>query len=238
MKTAVRPVRPAVRAAVAATGALLSGSTRERVGRLLLERGPATAAALAEQLGLTTAGVRRHLDAMVAAGDLHARDPRPTPWRARRRGRPARVYALSDIGHDRAPHAYDELAADVLRFVADRGAVADFAEARARELQNRYAGVEGTAGLADALSQDGYAATVHDVPSGTQICQHHCPVAHVAVRYPQLCEAETTAIGRLLGQHVQRLATIAHGDGVCTTHIPAPAGAQRASATTDRKARS
>jgi hypothetical protein len=41
---------------------------------------------------------------------------------------------------------------------------------------------------------------------------------------------------RLLGVHVQRLATIAHGDGVCTTHIPAgpashprsasPAGAQ------------
>ncbi|MFW6188461.1 MAG: transcriptional regulator, partial [Actinomycetota bacterium] len=26
--------------------------------------------------------------------------------------------------------------------------------------------------------------------------------------------------GRLLGTHVQRLATIAHGDGVCTTHIP------------------
>jgi hypothetical protein len=24
----------------------------------------------------------------------------------------------------------------------------------------------------------------------------------------------------LLGTHVQRLATIAHGDGICTTHIP------------------
>ena len=29
-------------------------------------------------------------------------------------------------------------------------------------------------------------------------------------------------ISRLVGTHVQRLATIAHGDGVCTTHIPAP----------------
>jgi hypothetical protein len=42
----------------------------------------------------------------------------------------------------------------------------------------------------------------------------------VAAQYPQLCEAETEMIGRLLGTHVQRLATIAHGDGVCTTHIP------------------
>jgi hypothetical protein len=44
--------------------------------------------------------------------------------------------------------------------------------------------------------------------------------ATAAALFPQLCDAETAAIGRLLGTHVQRLATIAHGDGVCTTHIP------------------
>ena len=45
-------------------------------------------------------------------------------------------------------------------------------------------------------------------------------MAHVAHEFPQLCEAETEAIGQVLGRHVQRLATIAHGDGVCTTCIP------------------
>jgi predicted ArsR family transcriptional regulator len=45
-------------------------------------------------------------------------------------------------------------------------------------------------------------------------------VQHVAEQFPQLCEAETAALGRLLDVHVQRLATIAHGDGVCTLHIP------------------
>jgi hypothetical protein len=44
----------------------------------------------------------------------------------------------------------------------------------------------------------------------------------VAAEFPQLCEVETAVIGRLVGTHVQRLATIAHGDGVCTTHIPGP----------------
>ena len=62
---------------------------------------------------------------------------------------------------------------------------------------------------------------LESVAGGEQICQHHCPVAHVAEQFPQLCEAETAAFGRLLGTHVQRLATIAHGDGVCTTFIPA-----------------
>jgi hypothetical protein len=44
-------------------------------------------------------------------------------------------------------------------------------------------------------------------------------VAHVAAEFPQLCEAETEAFCRLLGTPVQRLATIAHGDGICTTHV-------------------
>jgi predicted ArsR family transcriptional regulator len=44
----------------------------------------------------------------------------------------------------------------------------------------------------------------------------------VAAEFPQLCDAETEVISRIVGTHVQRLATIAHGDGVCTTHIPSP----------------
>ena len=42
----------------------------------------------------------------------------------------------------------------------------------------------------------------------------------MAAEFPQLCEAETAAFAELLGTHVQRLATIAHGDAACTTHIP------------------
>ena len=42
----------------------------------------------------------------------------------------------------------------------------------------------------------------------------------VAAQFPQLCEAEAEAFGRLLGVHVQRLATLAHGEHVCTTHVP------------------
>src|SRR5205807_8001475 len=75
-------------------------------------------------------------------------------------------------------------------------------------------------GLARALTAEGYAASASALAKGGQLCQHHCPVAHVAAEFPQLCEAETQVISRLVGTHVQRLATIANGDGVCTTHIP------------------
>ena len=80
-----------------------------------------------------------------------------------------------------------------------------------------------TQALAAALTTDGYAATVRGGGSparGIQLCQGHCPVQHVAREFPELCEAETDAFSRLLGVHVQRLATLAHGDHVCTTHVP------------------
>ena len=210
---------------VGASAAAVSGAdarTRERVRDLLLERGPQTAAALAEELGVSPAGVRRHLDALVADGTITAREPRR--YGPQGRGRPARVYVLTDSGHQAGPTAYDALAADALSFLTAHGgaeAVAAFARARAAELEQHLADVRGADELATALTADGYAATVHAVPTGTTVCQHHCPVQSVAAQFPQLCEAETEVFGRVLGTHVQRLATIAHGDGVCTTHIPA-----------------
>jgi predicted ArsR family transcriptional regulator len=206
--------------------------TRDRVRSLLLELGPTTAGVLGERLGLTPAGVRRHLDALVADGTVTTVVPRRAVVRGR--GRPARQYALTEAGHAAGPAAYDELAAGALRFLAEAAgetAVERFAQQRAAEFEGRYgtrlAGVavqERPAALAEALTDDGYAATTEPAAAGsTQLCQHHCPVASVAEQFPQLCDAETAALGRLLGTHVQRLATIAHGDGVCTLHIPANA---------------
>lgn len=203
--------------------------TRDRVRGLLLELGPSTAGRLAQRLGLSVAGVRRHLDALEADGTVTTAEPRRRG--ARGRGRPARVYRLTDAGHAAGPSAYDDLAAGALHFLAEQAgtqAVEGFATLRAEEIERRYrprlvatAGRDRAGALADALTADGYAASTERTASGLQLCQHHCPVQHVAEQFPQLCDAETAALGRLLESHVQRLATIAHGDGVCTLHIPA-----------------
>ncbi len=190
--------------------------TRERVLALLLEHGPATTATLSEQLEVTSAGIRRHLDALLAEGVVMTREPRR---RVVTRGRPAKLYALTDAGHAAGPAGYDDLATSALSFMTPEQVQA-FADARGRELEARYAGVTGPEDLAVRLSEDGYAASVTDQGLGIQLCQHHCPVQRVAAQFPQLCDAETAAIGRLLDVHVQRLATIAHGDGVCTTFVP------------------
>jgi predicted ArsR family transcriptional regulator len=230
----VKSTRTAAGAA-ARTAEAPERGTRGQVARLILELGPSTAATLGGRLGLTPAAVRRHLDNLIAEGMVETRTART--YGNRGRGRPARLFVITDAGRSAFEHAYDDLATSALRFIADRlgpGAVTEFARRQVSELERRYApAVAARADLGDrvealagALSADGYAASAGPAPAvgppdaaGRQICQHHCPVAHVAAEFPQLCEAETEAFGRLLAAPVQRLATIAHGDGICTTHV-------------------
>lgn len=203
--------------------------TRESVARMLLEHGPVTAAQVAESLGLSPAAVRRHLDALLADGQATYRSA-PRRW-PRGRGRPAKLFLLTAAGRAQFEHTYDDLAVAALRFMSERDGeqvIRSFAERRVADLvgQHRAAVVAATDPvaraqlLAAALSTEGYAASAEQVGSGAQLCQHHCPVSHVAAEFPQLCEAETAAFAELLGVHVQRLATIARGDAVCTTHVP------------------
>ena len=211
------------------------GPTRGQVARLILELGPSTAATLGGRLGLTPAAIRRHLDNLLAEGLIETRTART--YGNRGRGRPAKVFVITDAGRSAFEHAYDDLASNALRFLAETAgpdAIAEFARRQVSDLERRYAPAVARGdlpgrvqALAEALSADGYAASAGPAPAiggskaeaGEQLCQHHCPVAHVAAEFPQLCEAETEAFGRLLGTPVQRLATIAHGDGICTTHV-------------------
>jgi predicted ArsR family transcriptional regulator len=213
--------------------AAVANRTRDALTQLLLERGAMSAAELSAALGLSPAGIRRHLDAMLSEGLVAERD-RPTRGH-RGRGRPARQFALTDTGRVAcAPHTYDDLAAAALRWIARNAgpdAVTAFVAEQVAALERRCrVAMEETGGdalaraegLARALTAEGYAASASALAKGGQLCQHHCPVAHVAAEFPQLCEAETQVISRLVGTHVQRLATIANGDGVCTTYIPDP----------------
>ena len=202
--------------------------TRARVVQTILQNGPSTAADLARLLDLTPAAVRRHLDHLVEEGTVSAAEQRV--YGTRGRGRPARVFKLTESGRDGLDHQYDDLAVDALRFLSEtqgEDAVVAFARRRVAFIERDYHAITAAQpelspaeALAKVFTAEGYAAGVRELPIGDQLCQHHCPVAHVAAEFPQLCEAETEAIANVLGTHVQRLATIAHGDGVCTTCIP------------------
>ncbi len=204
--------------------------TRDLIARSILENGPQSALDLSKRLALTPAGIRRHLDLLVSAGLLELREPYRTLAPLRGRGRPSKVFVITDQGRETFEHSYDDLALSALRFMAnlsDRDLVGEFSQSRGLDIERRVSKAIGgrdltkkVESLADFLTEEGYAAESKVTAHGIQLCQHHCPIAHVASEFAQVCEAETEAFSRVLGTHVQRLATIALGDGICTTFIP------------------
>ena len=109
--------------------------TRARVARLILELGPSTASVIGNRLGLTPAAIRRHLDNLLAEGLIETRTART--YASRGRGRPARLFAITDAGRSAFEHAYDDLASSALRFLAQTGgpaAVEEFARHQVAEL--------------------------------------------------------------------------------------------------------
>jgi predicted ArsR family transcriptional regulator len=224
-------------AEAAAAAATHDGQTRSAVVRLLLESGSITAGQIGERLGLSAAGVRRHLDALIDMGE--AESVPGAPWQQAGRGRPAKRYRLTATGRAKLDHSYDDLASAAMRQLREIGgedAVRKFARQRIDAILSGVRAadsdtdedIEAAAGrIAGALSKAGYVATTTQVGGpihGVQICQHHCPVSHVAEEFPELCETEQQAMAEVLGTHVQRLATIVNGDCACTTHVPLAAG--------------
>jgi predicted ArsR family transcriptional regulator len=197
--------------------------------------------------------VRRHLDLLVDNGAIEEHEPAAAGSRGR--GRPPRAYVLSEAGHLAMDSDYDGVATAALRCLANHAgvnAVGEFARERIAEVEQLYSVRLAAAGpdiasraevLATALTANGFAASTRPVQAGTrlagvQLCQGHCPVQHVAAEFPQFCDAETDAFSRLLGVHVQRLATLAHGEHVCTTFIPLSAVKAAPSGTTASDGRS
>jgi predicted ArsR family transcriptional regulator len=205
------------------------------VGRALLQAGSATATTLAQELGLTGAGIRKHLDALLAAGLVEASERAaygPAALESPKgRGRPAKVFMLTAKGRKIFGEQEESLALSAMKFMSSHSgpeAVAAFADQMAKSFENQHSEVsklstshERAMALVGALNDDGYVATVTPgLGDSFQICQHNCPMGDVAIEFPIVCEAETEAFSRLTGVHVTRLATIANGAPICTTLVP------------------
>src|SRR5699024_9045736 len=105
-------------------------TTRDRLVDAISTHGPITARRLAEQFGLTSAAVRRHLAALEAEGVIAEHD---LPIAPRGRGRPSKSFVLSPSAHEDLPGGYDELAVMAMDELARLGgseAVTALAERR------------------------------------------------------------------------------------------------------------
>ncbi|MFN3866455.1 MAG: helix-turn-helix transcriptional regulator [Demequina sp.] len=210
-------------------------TTRNRVLGLIASAGPITASTLAHELGVTPAGVRRHLGALGLDGLITEHEP--GGQHARGRGRPAKSYVATTEGQRSLAAAYTSVAVDAMAFMRERGQLEEFVEAKMAELELELEAAvpvdapisERVAALSGALAERGFATSVRPGPGGytVQLCQGHCPIQSIAEEAPEWCEAETRVFSRILDVHVQRLSTLAGGAHVCTTTIPVAVAAAK-----------
>jgi predicted ArsR family transcriptional regulator len=203
--------------------------TRGHILKILQERGHATVEELSEQLGLTSATIRHHLDTLRGEGLIET----PTIRRRLTPGRPQYVYTLSEAANQHFPKNYSGLANmmltemkerlgtaqldQVLQSMASRVA-SEFPPAPPDETFDRR--VERAIAF---LNEKGYMARCTQDENGYTMQVTNCPYRDVAHTHTQLCQLDLSLITRLLGVTPRRSEHIAEGEDTCTYHFTAPA---------------
>ena len=168
--------------------------TRREIVQALKKRGELSADDLAEQLGLTTSGVRQQLVGLTSDGLVAHRQVRAGP------GRPRHCYHLTPAADALFPRAYSDLTNELLGYAGDEEPELIerlFEKRRRRRVEGareRLAALDfpaKVAELAQILDEDGYLADFQAQPDGTfLITEHNCAIIGVARRYGQACSSE------------------------------------------------
>lgn len=199
-------------------------STRRQILQLLRTEGSLTAQQLADQLKITSMGVRRHLTMLERDGLIQVQTQRqPT-------GRPTFVYRLTATGLDTFPKSYDLLATqvlDVVRATQGEAQISQIFAGRMDQLYEQYAPrmrgknlAERVQELAKIQEEAGYMARWEKVKGGYLLKEQNCAIYRVACRFQDACQFEIELFRRLLDANLERVEHQVRGDLACTYFIP------------------
>ncbi len=200
-------------------------ATRRKIIEVLKHRGGMTAAELADMLGITSMGVRRHLTTLERDKLVHYELVQ------RGKGRPSYVYRLSPQAENLFPKNYAALANELLGYLARRqgedSVQALFDERAQRRIRNAEAQLGGkplaerVEGLARILGSEGYLAEWEQQSEDTfWLCEHNCAVHEVAQQFSAACSSELAFLRAVLPDaQVTREHHMVGGELMCAYRI-------------------
>lgn len=202
-------------------------NTADHILFLIKTRGPRTAQQLADLLGLTSMGARRHLEAAQAAGLVGHEDV------AEKVGRPSRRWRLTDAGHARFPDRHADLTLQLItqvRALFGEEGMDKLIAAREQASETFYRETLGEGGalqervqaLAMARDVEGYMAEVEPQGDGSLLLvENHCPICAAARECQNFCRSELEVFQRVLGPacSVEREEHILAGERRCAYRI-------------------
>ena len=199
--------------------------TRDEIVRTLRTHGPQAAAELSAHLGIGVNAVRQHLERLQAQGWVEIAGLRHG------KGRPQHLYTLTAEADRLFPQHYDGLVLDLLTALErlpDGSQILKRLLAARRQLWNerygpRMAGQplkQRLAQLTEVLNEQGGLAHYVAQPDGSYLLtNHHCSIAAVVARYPQLCLDEQEWIAEALQAPIEALRSRAMGDPSCLFRV-------------------
>lgn len=200
-------------------------ASTDKILFLLKSHGPQSAAELGEQLQMTSMGARQHLMTLEADGWVSFKDE------ARGRGRPVRLWHLTEQAWQRFPDSHSELTLQLIdniqQLFGEVGMERLIAQREQQQLA-RYQAELTQPALADRLAaltaqrtREGYMADFRQEENGSWLLwESHCPICAAARACRGFCRSELEMFRRLLAPAgVEREQYLLEGDHRCLYRI-------------------
>jgi len=203
--------------------------SQESILQQLKMHGPQSVKILANRLGITTMGIRQHLDDLFSKNMVGQTDQEKQT-----RGRPVRLWKLSARGHSQFPNTNEEVTVDLINLVREElgdTTLEQLIKKRSIPILQRYQDqmhkAENTLdsqlqALARIRSDDGYMAQLRMLPDRNWLLvENHCPIYAAAESCQQLCHNELWMFQQLLADHatVDRVDYLLEGARRCAFRI-------------------
>lgn len=197
-------------------------STRDEILAMLKKDGAATSQTLAKRLTLTPMAVKLQLYDLESEGVVRA------TVGPRSRGRPSKVWHLTEKSEALFPNSHAALCRDILvgiRTTLGEAALDTVLRGRASEQRTRYADAlrplaslkKKLQRLAELRTEEGYMATVEEIDGVLALVENHCPICTAARECVKLCADELKLFQQVIGAayRVERTEHIVKGARRC-----------------------
>ncbi|MEZ9594809.1 helix-turn-helix transcriptional regulator [Shewanella sp. 10N.261.52.F9] len=180
--------------------------TSDKILQMLKTQGELTAKVIASELGLTTMGVRQHLQSLEESRDVVFEDRKAT------RGRPTRYWALTPESNSHFSDRHEELTVQLIDSVKTVFGDGGLEQLIAHREQASLVLYREALKDADTLSaklqilaqlriEEGYMASVEQQDDVYWLLENHCPICAAASKCFNFCRSELQLFQSLLAEH-------------------------------------
>lgn len=180
-------------------------NSSERILMQLKMRGEATALLIAEELGITKEGARKHLLNLSEAGLVEA------TVKSDGVGRPSTYYSLTEKGLSRFPNTHADITVQLLQsvkkllgenaldlLISDRETV--IYERYEKEMEGSKTVEQKLDVLSKKRSEEGYIAEWKKEDDVYYFIENHCPICAAATECQGFCRSELKNFKQLIGE--------------------------------------